>query len=578
MIARTAILVGSILAATRVCAQCELSEHASATPGDRFGFATAVDGDWAFVGAPADFTTGVFSGAVHVFEREGAEWLERGTLTPSDPQSSHFGAALAAEDGRLVVGAPPCTDQNPCGGPSDHGAAYFFERDGDTWKEVAFFQSATPPAQFDRFGFSAAIRGDTALVGDPGVGGRGHVFERRNGTWTRTAVLEPMSPAGFRVGSSVALADNWLVLGGYDDHTPSFIPSNQFVYERVGSSWVLRDEIDWIGHPSELFGVALAMTDNLLFVGANRNDQVGIRTGRVFRYVRSGTSWNLAGSVMGAVEESQFGSALAIVDQRLYVGAPMDDSNGADAGVVHVFSLSFSPLGTLQPQAPQPGEQFGRSVAVSAQHGYFGGQAERTEAFGIPGTAHGLYLGAVDCNGNGTPDLCEVAAGTTSDLKRQRSARRLRTIRHHLLSVDDELDGAFRTHARARLTVGARERHDARRPAHSPQPIRLLLDVPEPRLRRPLRRKPRQPVPRPTDRPLQPYPGRHLELRHERADGLFARPQRSAAGRVVPARRELELPTLVPRYEPRTDVEYVGWARGGVRVGPSRGTRSRRRR
>lgn len=73
-------------------------------------------------------------------------------------------------------------------------------------------------------------------------------------------------------------------------------------------------------------------------------------------------------------EEDFFGYALAMIDNKLFVGAPWDDTAGLDVGAVHEFTFIISHHGsqwvhtqTLLPSHCEPGQRFGCSLAVDPQ-------------------------------------------------------------------------------------------------------------------------------------------------------------------------------------------------------------------
>lgn len=114
------------------------------------------------VGAPNDSAAGVNAGAVHVFRRDGSQWLPWAkVVSPFPPQTNSFGAVIAFESGTLAVGAP----RDDLVG-LDAGAVYVYRRNGGwTLTQVLTAPAAAP---LDRFGESVAIEGERVLVGAPG--------------------------------------------------------------------------------------------------------------------------------------------------------------------------------------------------------------------------------------------------------------------------------------------------------------------------------------------------------------------------------------------------------------------------
>src|SRR5690606_13500670 len=138
--------------------------------GERFGFALAVEGNLAVVGAPGDPGGGSSSGRVLVFRYAGGAWTYEATLS-FGPRvmgaGDRFGFAVDIEDGVIVVGAPlAAPDGNRC------GAAFIFTEPPGGWRSTDEPTAVLLPHEGspgDSFGAGVAIRGSWIFVGAPGV-------------------------------------------------------------------------------------------------------------------------------------------------------------------------------------------------------------------------------------------------------------------------------------------------------------------------------------------------------------------------------------------------------------------------
>ncbi len=129
--------------------------------GDDFGKSVAVDGDTVLIGAPYD-DNGLQSGSAYIFTRRGGVWTERAKLTASDATANDFfGYAVALDGDTALIGAAYEGD-NGIGS----GSAYVFTRSGGVWTEQAKLTSSDA-AKGDNIGLSVVIDGDTALIGTP---------------------------------------------------------------------------------------------------------------------------------------------------------------------------------------------------------------------------------------------------------------------------------------------------------------------------------------------------------------------------------------------------------------------------
>lgn len=131
---------------------------------DFFGSSLSIDGDRLVVGAYGHDSAASGAGAAFVYRLQGTNWVIEQRLTASDAGSSddlvRYGLAIR---GDLIIA---CARDGDSGDPpvDGSGAAYFFERAGTTWTEFQKLGANNADAG-DRFGISAAIGGDYAIIG-----------------------------------------------------------------------------------------------------------------------------------------------------------------------------------------------------------------------------------------------------------------------------------------------------------------------------------------------------------------------------------------------------------------------------
>jgi FG-GAP repeat protein len=135
-----------------------------ATANDFFGYSVAISGETIVVGAPID-TVGanVQQGSAYVFVRSGASWSQQQKLTAVDGAASDwFGFAVSISGDTVAVGA----FRNTVGSHAEQGSLYVFVRSGTSWSQQQKL-TASDGAANDHFGGSAAISGNTVVVGSP---------------------------------------------------------------------------------------------------------------------------------------------------------------------------------------------------------------------------------------------------------------------------------------------------------------------------------------------------------------------------------------------------------------------------
>ncbi len=293
-----------------------------------WGVAISGDGNTVAVGAPHESSgaKGIngnqndnemyASGAVYVFARSGAGWVQQAYVKPSNPQmGAEFGhvVALSADGNTLAVSAfgeaSKSTGIN--GNGEDHsipqaGAAYVFTRKGTSWAQQAYIKasntgnaaaSADSFSDGDQFAWSLSLSDDgrtlavSAITEDsasPGINGKQddnsaqsagvvYVFALTGTTWAQQAYIKAANPdPGDMFGYSVSLSadGNTLAAGSFDEGGSARgingpYDNNRrgsgavYVFTRAGGAWTQQAYI----HASnaeggDSFGVNVVLSDD----------------------------------------------------------------------------------------------------------------------------------------------------------------------------------------------------------------------------------------------------------------------------------------------------------------------------
>ena len=265
---------------------------------DRFGFSVALDGDRALVGAlGVDPPSGFDGGAVFVFEQSGGTWRQTAMLQGRATGTlDQFGYSLSLDGDRALIGAP----QENSAGRIRTGAAYVYELQGGTWVEAARLEAADAESD-DEFGSAVALRGERALIGAPGIttryAGAAYVFERDGGTWSQTARLESSDNSGFDLfGSSVAVSGRRVLIGAEFDRTGAGEKAGSaYVFEYGGAKWEQTAKLTAPnGAPLDLFGASVSLDGPRALVGAPFRDAenpVQEDVGAAYVFALSGGAW-----------------------------------------------------------------------------------------------------------------------------------------------------------------------------------------------------------------------------------------------------------------------------------------------
>lgn len=135
-------------------------------PGDRFGFAVAMDAQWLVVSAPGDDDAAVNAGAVWVYRLTAGAYVFAEKILPegdaADVTEAGFGQAIDVANGVLIVGASRSDLAAP-----DAGAVFKYALGA---KGSTLIDTLLPPATATgaAFGFSVATDGNAIVVGAPG--------------------------------------------------------------------------------------------------------------------------------------------------------------------------------------------------------------------------------------------------------------------------------------------------------------------------------------------------------------------------------------------------------------------------
>merc|ERR1719181_1411772 len=118
-----------------------------------------------------------------------------------------------------------------------------------------------------------------------------------NASWTQVAKLVASDAAtNDEFGRSVAISGDLVVVGAVADDDDDSDPGSAYVFRTTngGASWtqvaklVASDAAEW-----DAFGISVAVSGDLVVVGAYRNDNAGTDSGSayVFRTTNDGASW-----------------------------------------------------------------------------------------------------------------------------------------------------------------------------------------------------------------------------------------------------------------------------------------------
>ncbi|MDE2836213.1 MAG: DUF2298 domain-containing protein, partial [Chloroflexota bacterium] len=251
-----------------------------------------------------------------------------------------FGRALAFTERFLIIGAG--------GGPraeEDLNTAWLYAKQGNRWRLEHRIEARGLGTDAD-FGASVAAHGDMVAVGAPRafMGGLVQVYTFENERWTHAATLKPDDDEGVvGFGQSVAIYDNTVVVASLEA---------VYVYRGEEGDWSLVGRL----YPSSQDGLPtqVALEDGLLACGVLSFDGWLVD---VFK--NTSGEWTHSSAIHPSFTDlNRFGRSLSLDAGRLAVGG--------DA-VVTIFSEAdrgWVPIATLGCPVPSARDSFGSAVAL----------------------------------------------------------------------------------------------------------------------------------------------------------------------------------------------------------------------
>ena len=242
-----------------------------------------------------------------------------------------------------------------------------------------------------RVGASVDVDKDTLVLGAPDdleagpFAGAVYVFGRKGQSWKLEAKLLGPDTSGFReFGEAVAISGDTIVVGAPFDGPEGESRGAAYVYTRKGNAWSLQTRLTPSDPaPNQLFGDAVAIDGDTIVVGAFLDSVAAPNAGAAYVFERASKTWTQRAKLTAsdASEFAFFGAALAIEGKNIVVGSPI-------AGTAYVFAprgQTWVQQAILRPydESPSTYNAFGASVALDGSTIVVGAPLEGT---GAPGT------------------------------------------------------------------------------------------------------------------------------------------------------------------------------------------------
>ena len=309
--------------------------------GDRFGSCVAISGDYVIVGAPFDDDNGSDSGAAYIFKRDGTTWTQQAKLKAGNAAEDLLGTSVSICGEYALVGIPGDDDNG-----ADAGTACIFRRNGTTWSVHARLTAGDGAAE-DTFGAAVSITGTHAIVGTPGDddngsgSGSAYIFNLDGDSWReQQKIIAADGAADDAFGTAVSLFADHGIVGAPQNNDNGACSGSACIFKLNGGIWSEQQKlIAGDGAAEDRFGISVAMSENWVVVGARGDADNGFGSGSAYLFRQSGTVWSeqpklTAGD--GAAND-RFGGCVSISGGDVIVGAMNADYYGQDSGSVYIY-------------------------------------------------------------------------------------------------------------------------------------------------------------------------------------------------------------------------------------------------
>jgi len=273
---------------------------------------------------------------------------------------TQFGYSVAVDGDYAIIG-----DSND--------SAYIYKKDGSIWTRQTrlIIEDINGAVDSEK---SVSLDGDYAIVGAPEATnesnvqtGMVYIFVRQGDTWVQQARFAPNDGySGIDFGCSASISGDYAAIGTLD--------YSAYIFKREGNTWAQHAKLTtdaW--NNAGGFGNAVSISGDYVIVGAKDADETWYRYdwGAAYVYKRDGDTWTQQSRLVAkdGYKYNHFGTSVAIDGDYAYVGTPYHEVSGySSAGAVYVFKRSdayWSQMTELNDPSPSTSGYFGQAVAIN---------------------------------------------------------------------------------------------------------------------------------------------------------------------------------------------------------------------
>ncbi|MGB2985717.1 MAG: S8 family serine peptidase, partial [Phycisphaerae bacterium] len=294
---------------------------------------------------------------------------ELGELAAFDAASGdHFGNSVSISSGVSVVGA------RNAGGV---GAAYVYRWEDTAWGDGVKL-TAFDGAPDDLFGYSVSVSGDVIVIGARADdysaltdAGSAYVYRWDGDSWDFEQKLTASEAATSDwFGASVAVSGDVIVVGAPYSDAAANNAGAAYIYRWDGGTW--GDEVTLTSPGATLFdsfGASVAASGDVVLVGISGDDDEQANAGAAAVYRWNGDSWDSEQKLtaLDAGVSDLFGFSVSVSGNYAAIGSPKDDDQGSNSGSAYVFEwngATWNEQEKFTASYSGPDDDFGASVSI----------------------------------------------------------------------------------------------------------------------------------------------------------------------------------------------------------------------
>jgi len=228
----------------------------------------------------------------------------------------------------------------------------------------------------DRTGHSVAIWDNYLVIGAPNSGdftGCAYVYEKTDGVWIeKTRLTASDSYTSQYFGWQVAIYDDVILIGAYGDDDNGTNAGAAYIFRRDPQTGTWDQQVKLLpadGDAYDKFGYSVSLWGNYALIGAPLyNGDIG----SVYLFKRTGNTWIQEAKLIAenGVGEALFGCAVSVQENYAVIGAHYDEEKGHDAGAAYIFhfdGLQWVQQAKIFSSDINKADSFGMSVSISGE-------------------------------------------------------------------------------------------------------------------------------------------------------------------------------------------------------------------